>query len=54
MQIEKREWMPAPVRTNWGDGMMELLIELSKDATASVFVHVDDIPLYEAHVAKGE
>jgi hypothetical protein len=47
----KLEWMNAPTRTSWGKGMREAVVALSKDATASIYVHEDDIPLVESAFA---
>ena len=41
----KLRFDPAPDRTEWGKGMVEALIELSKDETARLVLHVEALPL---------
>lgn len=46
------DWVDAPMRTQWGFGMKEALIELSKDATARIFAHADDLQLVPGALQK--
>jgi hypothetical protein len=39
------EWGAAPVKTQWGAGMRVAEVALSKDATASIYAHEDDLHL---------
>lgn len=41
------EWHNAPLRTQWGKGMKEALVELSKDETAYIYAHEGAISLVE-------
>jgi hypothetical protein len=37
------EWAEAPMRTQWGNGMMTALVALDKDSTLDLYCHKDDI-----------
>jgi len=37
------EWVEAPTRTEWGDGMMSATVALDKDSTLDLYCHKDDI-----------
>ena len=39
------EWVSAPNKTQWGAGMKEAILELSKDEILNLYVHEDAIPL---------
>jgi predicted RecB family endonuclease len=39
MQETELQWRTAPVRTEWGDGMMVADVELSKDETLTLYAH---------------
>ena len=41
------DWEGAPQKTEWGADMMESLIALSKDETASLYAHKSAIPLVD-------
>jgi hypothetical protein len=42
--VSAAKWFPAPVRTEWGAGMMVADIELSKDETLTIYAHKKAIP----------
>jgi hypothetical protein len=46
------DFQPAPYRTQWGVDMVVACIELSKDATADLYLHKEDIPLLHAALEK--
>ena len=43
--MTKLEWDTAPTKTQWGVGMKEAIVELSKDEILNLYVHEDAIPL---------
>lgn len=50
--LEQREgsqlkWDVAPMKTQWGAGMMEALVELNKDETANIYAHEDALHLVD-------
>lgn len=45
------EWIDAPQRTEWGDGMKEAVIGLHKNSTARLFCHADDLEKVETAIA---
>jgi len=52
MKDLKLEWGETPIKTTWGPGMMEALIEINKDETASIYVHKDAIAEFEQALGK--
>ena len=44
-------WAPAPLKTQWGLGMMEALVELDKDHTLRLYAEVEAIPLVHRALA---
>lgn len=47
-QASQPEWSAAPVRTQWGDGMMVADVALDKDSTLTLYCHKDDVPKVSA------
>lgn len=37
------KWNTAPIRTEWGEGMMVADIALDRDSTVTLYCHNDDI-----------
>jgi len=33
----------APEKTEWGEGMFEIMVEINKDSIARIFVNIDDL-----------
>ena len=52
MKDLKIDWAEAPIKTLWGSGMMQGLIEINKDETASIYVHKDAIAEFEQALGK--
>jgi hypothetical protein len=48
---EPLQWHEAPLRTEWGDGMMAADVELSKDETLTLYAHADALALVPAALA---
>jgi hypothetical protein len=44
-------WTPTPLRTAWGEGMVEAYVELSKDHTMRIVVEKEALPLMVAALA---
>ena len=36
------DWSSAPIRSEWGAGMLVADVELSKDATLTLYAHTDE------------
>lgn len=53
MKKQKLKWSEAPIKTQWGDGMMEATIAINKDETASIYVYKDAIPELEKLLKNG-
>lgn len=53
MKKQKLEWSKAPIKTQWGDGMMEAIISINKDETASIYVYKDATPELEKLLKNG-
>jgi hypothetical protein len=47
-QATELQWRAAPVRAEWGDGMMVADVELSKDETLTLYAHRDALHLVVA------
>ena len=47
-QILRGPWENAPVKTEWGDGMKQMVISLDDDSTARIFAHEDDAAKIDA------
>lgn len=41
--VEGLKWAPAPVKTEWGEGMMVADVALDRDSTLTLYCHVDDL-----------
>ena len=52
MEKLKLKWGETPIKTTWGEGMMEALIEINKDETASIYAHKDVISEFEQALEK--
>ena len=44
-------WTPTPLRTVWGDGMVEAYVALSKDHTMRIIVEEEALPLVMTAIA---
>jgi hypothetical protein len=50
-QASALEWTAAPIRTQWGDGMMVADVALDSDSTLTMYCHRDDRPKVVAAIA---
>ncbi len=50
---EKIKWLPAPERTEWGDGMMVADVAITKDETLTMYAHKDALAQIRPHRAVG-